>query len=293
MVTSKVILIIGATSGIGRASAERLCALGHRVYGAGRRVGPGPEWAGLPYRALRCDVRDEASIAGCVREVLADAGRIDVLVYCAGFTYAGAVEDMSTEELREQFETNFFGAHRVIREVMGVMRRQGGGTILAISSVGSEFVLPYQSAYSQSKMALDGLILAVRMEGAAFGIRAACVQPGDARTDNTAARRLARRCVESSPYYQGTLAAIERMERDERNGISPDAVARLVARLAGRRRLRPKYRVEPQYRLLVFLKRLLPAGSSERVLMKMYGRRPLPGSPAGTPAGTPAGKGGL
>jgi len=265
-----VIVVTGATSGMGKATIERLSVLGHRCYGTVYGIDMDPAWATLPYRLQPCDVTDQASVDDFVAWVLGEAGRIDVLVNCAGFGLGGGVEDTTVEEAEKQFDVNYFGAHRMTRAVMPAMRAQGGGRVISISSMASVFTIPFQSFYSSSKRALDALMEAVRMEGRAFGISACCVNPGDARTGFTAARVRARACVSGSPYYELAMRSIERMSRDEMRGMSPDRVARLICRLVAAPRVKPRYFVETKYKLIMLLKRLLPDTAVERLLMKIY-----------------------
>jgi NAD(P)-dependent dehydrogenase (short-subunit alcohol dehydrogenase family) len=271
MIVAKVILVVGGTSGIGQECAQRL-AQAHKVFAAGRRVDLEQEDKRGDIRWLRCDVTDQESVEQCVSRVLEQEGRIDVLIYCAGFALGGGVEDTSVEEARDQFETNFFGAHRVIRQVMPVMRKQGDGAIIVISSVASEFTIPFQSFYSTSKMALDGLVQAVRMEGTPFGIKAACVNPGDVQSGFTAARKQAAGYNENSPYFLMTKSSIESMKRDETMGMNPESVARLVVRLVEAKQLKPKYFVELKYKAVMVLKRILPVSIVEKLLVSMYVR---------------------
>jgi NAD(P)-dependent dehydrogenase (short-subunit alcohol dehydrogenase family) len=266
----RVVLITGATSGVGKACAEKLAASGFTVYGASRRVDENAQPPGLPYRLLRGDVTDADSVRACVQRVIAEVERIDVLINCAGFTMEGGVEDCSPEEVFEQFDTNVFGAHRMCREVLPHMRRCGGGLIINMSSVASEFVVPFQSFYSLTKTALDGLTVALRMEGRAFGVQATCINPGDIRSGFTAARRRARAFEEGSPYYEMARRSVEQMRHDEMAGMSPERVARLALKVVKRRRVRSRYFMEPKYRLLVFLKRLAPERLVERGVWSIY-----------------------
>ncbi|MGE5397072.1 MAG: SDR family oxidoreductase [Chitinophagales bacterium] len=265
----KVILVSGATSGIGKVCAEMLAQKGYRVYATGRRVDPAGEKKGA-YQLVQCDVTDHKSVEECIARIIGEAGRIEVLVNCAGFGLGGAVEETTVEEAKMQFETNFFGTHRMCREVMPVMRNQGGGMIITVSSVAAEFTIPYQSFYSSSKMALDGLTQAIRMEGKPFGIIAACVNPGDVKTGFTAARHQAAACQPGSPYYRLTMKSIETMKKDEMNGMDPQRVAQMVCRLVEKKRLKPKYFIESQYKLVMVLKRILPTQTVETLLRKMY-----------------------
>ncbi len=145
------------------------------------------------------DVCDERSVAQGVAEVVAKARRIDVLVNNAGIGVAGALEDHTLEDVRFQFETNFFGAFRLCREVLPQMRAQGGGLIINVSSMAGLSALPFQSTYSAAKFALEGMSEALRMEVRQFGIDVCLVEPGDFRTGFTASRRLTERARGGSP----------------------------------------------------------------------------------------------
>ncbi len=179
----KVILVTGASSGLGLATALRLNAAGHRVYGASRSRAPSTD---TPWIVM--DVDDDESVSHGVEHILAREGRIDVAINNAGIGYAGSVEDLTMGEARQQLETNFFGVLRVCRAVLPAMRRRGAGLIVNVTSIGAQIALPYQGHYTASKLALEGMSQALRMEAAGFGVRVVVVAPGDFRTGFTAHR---------------------------------------------------------------------------------------------------------
>ena len=185
----KVIAVTGATSGMGKACVERLSAAGHRVYGTVFGMEMDPEWEKLPYTLLPCDITDQEAVAAFCTRIENEARRIDVLVNCAGFALEGGVEDTTVEEAKLQFEVNLFGTHRMIREVLPIMRRQGGGRIITISSFAAQApAVPFQGFYSMSKKALDGLTEALRLECKPFGVQATSINPADVKSDFTAHR---------------------------------------------------------------------------------------------------------
>lgn len=263
MASSKVVLVTGGSSGLGAAVVARLTADGHRVFGTSRRPAEG---SGL----LPLDVTSDDSVADCVEAVVADAGRIDVLVSNAGYGIAGAVEDTTIAEARAQLETNFFGAVRVTQAVLPVMRAQGSGRIITVTSFAALQSLPYQPFYSASKWALEGFGEALRLELRGSGIDACTILPGDFRTGFTEERVLTTDA--HSPEHGDRLAAVLAIyERDENAGADPAKVGALVSRLVTVPRLRPRYLVgKPSQRLAVSLKRVLPASVFEWAFRRTY-----------------------
>ena len=276
--TSKVVLVTGAASGIGRACALRLARRGHTVYASTRRD-PLELLADLrtsvdtPGRleAVVMDVNDEDSVRSAVRDVVDRSGRINGLVHCAGFGIAGPIEETSDEEAQALFETNFFGTLRVCRDVLSVMRGQGYGTIVNVSSIGGRIAVPYQGIYSATKFAVEGLTEAMRMEVKRFGVHAVLVEPGDFCTGFTDRRTRVRGASPSSPYADSFERALQIAENDERKGQSPEAIARLVDRILSSRSPKARYIIGPvAQRMAVRLKNLLPSRLFEKALAMYY-----------------------
>ncbi len=267
-----VVLITGATSGIGRACAEHLARRGYQVFGTGRRAPFPPEPAppGQPI-LIRMDVTQDESVQQAVDFIVRETGRLDVAVNNAGFGIAGAVEDTSIEEAKAQLETNFFGVLRVCRAVLPVMRVQGEGLIVNISSLGGIIALPFQAMYSASKFAVEGLTEALRMEVRPFGIRVTLIEPGDMRTEFTAHRVRVAASGEGSAYRARFERTLQVMETDEQHGGSPEAVALLLERILRSPNPAPRYRVGPAFqRLAARLKGVLPGRLFEWALAKYY-----------------------
>ena len=160
-----IILITGATSGIGKATAELFCENGYTVYGTGRKAAVGTITQhpnGGSITMLPLDVTDDTSVQNCIEQIMLREGKIDILVNNAGFGIAGAIEETSVEQMRMQLETNLFGVHRMCKEVLPVMRKQGYGKIINISSVAGFIAIPYQAFYSVSKFGIEGYSRALR-----------------------------------------------------------------------------------------------------------------------------------
>jgi len=268
----KVVLVTGASSGIGRACAELLAARGHRVYGASRRPATGPPRIST-VESIAMDVTNDASVRDAVAGMIAREGRIDIVVNNAGFGIAGAVEDTSVEEAREQFEVNFFGVLRVCRAVLPALRKQRTSYIVNIGSIGGLIAIPYQGLYSASKFALEGLTESLRMEMRQFGVNVVLIEPGDHRTGFTDKRRRTADS-ESNPAYRARFQrAVERMAADERSAPEPEAVARLLLRIVKKARPRLRYTAGPApQRAVVWLKRVTPYALVEKVMDFYYSR---------------------
>ncbi len=220
---ARTALVTGASAGIGWACAQQLAKEGWEVYAASRR-GTAPEGC----RGVVMDVDDDRSVTEGTAEILAGAGTVDAVVTCAGWGLGGAMEDTPLADARAQMETNFWGTVRVLQAVLPSMRAAGGGRVVLMSSIGGVIALPFQSFYSASKFALEGLAESLAYEVAPFGVKVSLVQPGNIKTDFTARRRT----LPGSQAYEGAMSkAISVMERDERNGAPASDVAKAVSRL--------------------------------------------------------------
>jgi NAD(P)-dependent dehydrogenase (short-subunit alcohol dehydrogenase family) len=265
---NRVALVTGAASGLGRATALRLAATGHRVFGTYLPVEPGDPAASI--EPIPVDVDVDESVTAAVESVLAAAGHIDLLVNCAGFGIAGPVVETTIQEAHRQFETNVFGTLRMCQAVVPGMRERRRGTIVTIGSIGGIIALPFQGVYSATKFALEGLMEAMRMELRPFGIRVVLVEPADFHTGFTAARRTIG-AVAGSPDRERFERAMKVIEHDEVNGSDPALVGELVTRIAGRRHPRLRYTVgESSERLAVLLKRMVPGWAFERIIRRHY-----------------------
>jgi NAD(P)-dependent dehydrogenase (short-subunit alcohol dehydrogenase family) len=267
-VKPKVVLITGASSGIGQACARHLAQQRYQVFGTSRRPQPGAE---EPFDMIPMDVTDDDSVRQGVAMVLTRSGRLDVVVNNAGFGFAGAVEDTSIDEARKLFETNFFGVLRVCRAVLPHLREQRAGTIVNISSLGGLMAQPFVGMYSATKFAVEGMSEALRMEVRPFDIRVVLIEPGDTRTAFTANRRRTQASEAASAYADNMQRALTVVEHDEQTGISPEAVARLLEHILRSRSPRLRYPVaSTSQRFAAVGRKLMPGGLFERVLTRYY-----------------------
>ena len=229
--TPQVIIITGASSGFGKATAELLSQKGHTVYGLCRRP---QEHPCIKYR--QCDVRNREQVAAVVAQIVTEAGRMDVLVNNAGMGIGGALELATEEEIDLQMGTNFMGCVNMSQAVLPYMRKARRGKIINLSSVGGLMGLPYQGFYSASKFAIEGFTEALAAEVTRFGIRVCMVEPGDFATGFTASRRNSQPTLDDpdyGPVFQRTLSLIE---KEENGGLQPEVLARRIARLVEMKR---------------------------------------------------------
>jgi NAD(P)-dependent dehydrogenase (short-subunit alcohol dehydrogenase family) len=254
----QVVLVTGASSGIGEAVSRDLAQRGHDVVGVSRR-GEAP--AGV--HAARMDVDDDESVRAGIADLLAEHGRLDVVVNAAGYGLSGPVETTTLAEARSQVETNFWGTVRVTREALPALRAAESGLIVNVSSLAGVFALPFQAYYTASKFALEGWSEALAYEVAPFGVDVTLVQPGNISSDFADGRREAADSGDE-PYGDAYRGAIEIMVRDERDAVGSGVVAETVAGVVAARR--PPRRVTSGSRgerSTVLLRRVLPGRAFE------------------------------
>lgn len=260
-----VALVTGGSSGIGRCTAAALRDMGCTVYEFSRRSIPAEG-----VRHVCVDVTDEAAIAVAVRQIEETEGRIDVVVNCAGFGISGAIEFTEQTEVKAQFEVNFFGMVNVNKAVLPVMRRNGGGRIVNISSVAAVAHIPFQTYYSASKAAIESYTCGLANEVRTFGITVTAVQPGDICTEFTQARR---KNTAGDEEYGGRISrSVSSMERDERTGMKPEAAGRSIAAIALKKRVKPVCAIGWGYKCLSVLCKVLPCGLRNWIVGLLYAR---------------------
>src|SRR5262245_47516477 len=231
----RVVLVTGASSGIGRATAELIAARGHQVFGGVRAPAATRPLTGVELVPL--DVRDEASAKACIDEVRRRAGRIDILINNAGVNLVGAVEETSISQSQALFDTNVIGVLRMVRAVLPDMRRQGAGLIVNISSILGLIPAPFMGVYASTKHAVEGLSESLDHEVRMFDIRVVLIQPHYTRTNlDASAAQAESRFDAYAAQRQRTAAAIT---HDTNTGLEPKRVAEEVLRsIEGRYRMR-------------------------------------------------------
>ena len=225
-----VILITGVSSGFGKAIATRLADEGHKVYGTVRRQVEPIE--GVTY--LNADITDMTSVRSAFDRLMAEQGRIDVFINNAGMGIGGPLEFTSVDDVARQMDVNFMGMVRFLSLVVPVMRRQGYGKILCVSSIGGLVGLPYQGAYSASKYAMEGYCEALRLELHNTGVKVVLIEPGDFSTGFTSNRKkvASEEAFKAYPSYERSIKGIE---NDEKNGLSPEYLASVISKIVGKK----------------------------------------------------------
>ncbi|HBK84686.1 MAG TPA: hypothetical protein DDZ53_01490 [Firmicutes bacterium] len=270
----KVPLVVGASSGMGKACAEYLCTQGYHVYGTSRRVAFPSDTAYLKdagfLAMVPLDVTDDASIERAVDFVIKQEGEIGVLLNCAGYGLGGAVEDISREEAHHIFDTNIIGMMMVCRQVLPHMRAQQRGLIVNIGSVAGLFALPFQSMYSATKYAVEAMTESLRMEVKPFGIKVALIDPGDISTGFTAARQTSKAAQVNPTYKERHDKAVNAMIKSELGGPGPEIVVRAFARILNSKNPPVRVITSLDYRAAAMLKRLVPARLVEFIIERIY-----------------------
>lgn len=269
----KVVLITGASSGIGLEVARQLMNKGCCVYACSRRGGMAEKSeAGIgEIRPLKVDVNNDASIENAIQLVLAEMGKLDAVICNAGNGIAGAVEDCSEEEVRFQMETNFFGAVRTIQKCLPVFREQGYGKIMLTSSVAAIVPIPYQAFYSAGKAAASIFMQALSMEVKPYGIQCCTVLPGDTKTDFTASRKYANKSqTDDSVYAERMKKSIAKMEHDEKNGMEAAFVARKMVTQILQKKMKPIIIPGFQYKLICGIFIIIPVKLRLWIVSKLY-----------------------
>jgi len=270
---TKVVLITGASAGIGLAAAVQLMNKGVKVYAASRRGGVNQKAVNGPGELIhvKMDVNNEPEIGSVLHQILKENNRLDALICNAGNGIAGSVEDTSTEEVRYQFETNFFGAVKTINACLPVFRKQGYGKIMATSSVAAIVPIPFQAFYSAGKSALLVYMQALAIEVKPYGIQCCIILPGDTKTDFTSARKYTEKSQSPESVYGKTMqASVGKMEKEEQNGMDANVVASEMVKQIMSNRMKVTVVPGLQYKLICFLFVRLPARIRLAVVGMLY-----------------------
>lgn len=264
---SKIILITGGSSGIGKAVGEFLQEKGFTVYGTSRN----PETVqNSKLKLVALDVRNSNSIKSCIEEVIRLEGRIDVLINNAGVGITGPLEEIPMDEIKNNFDTNLFGPIELMKAVLPHMRAQKSGLIINVTSIAGYMGLPFRSVYSASKGALELITESLRMETKSFGVHITNVAPGDFATD-IASRRFHAPVIKGSAYEQVYQVQLDMVNAHVDSGSNPIDMAVAIYKIIESPKPKVHYKVGAfMQKFSIVLKRILPDTVYEKILMNHY-----------------------
>lgn len=257
-----VVIITGASGGIGLAACKVFVQKGFRVYGLCRKPFV---FEGVDFVA--CDVTDRDSVFNAVSYIEKKEGRVDTLICNAGYGIAGSVEFTAVEDIDSQFEVNVVGCLNCISAMLPIMRKQNNGSIVITSSLAAIIPIPFQAFYSMSKAALNALTLALRNELRPYNIRVSALMPGDIKTGFTASRV---KDFRGKSEYPLMLQSISVMEHDEQNGMDPLRIGTKLLKISQCKHPRPLYTAGAKYHAFAFLTRVLPNRLVNWIVGKLY-----------------------
>lgn len=263
----KTILITGASSGIGKAIGEHLHKKGYKVFGTSRNP---DDYPNSIIKLLPMDVRQSTSVTAVIDTIIAQTGKIDVLINNAGVGITGALEELPETELKNNFEVNFFGPISVIKSVLPIMRAHQSGLIINITSIAGYMGLPYRGIYSASKSALAMLSEAIAMEVKPLGIKICCVAPGDFAT-NIASGRFHVPIIDGSDYEKNYMKTLQLMDAHVDSGGDPIEMALIIEKIILAKNPKIHYKVGSfLQKFSIVLKFILPDLVYQKILMKHY-----------------------
>ncbi len=269
-----IVFLTGASAGIGKATAQLLMKNGVIVYGASRSGGEPQknEQSGGEVIPVKMDVNSKIDIQQVVKQIIETHGKLDVVIANAGNGIAGAVEETSIDEVRYQFETNFFGVIKTIHACLPIFSSQGYGKIITVSSLAGVIPIPFQTFYSSVKAALMLFMNGLAIEVKPFGIQCCTILPGDTKTAFTSARKYTQASQnEKSPYFKTMKKLVGKMEHDEQNGMTAEAVARPIVQQVLSKKMRTLYVTGIVNQFYYHLFNVLPTNWQLWIISKLYG----------------------
>jgi NAD(P)-dependent dehydrogenase (short-subunit alcohol dehydrogenase family) len=285
MQESQVALVTGSSSGIGLETALLLARNGFYTYASMRNLEKSAKITeiankeNLPLQTIHLDVNNDESVKKAIDKIVQEKDRIDVLVNNAGYGLFGSVEDTTIEEIKAQFETNFFGAIRVTQQVLPIMRMRNNGsndrrTIVNISSVGGQMSVPFLSAYNSTKFALEGLSESMAYELGPFGIRVVIIEPGFIRTNIARSSILAKKALDTnSPYFSFTQKLANHfnsMVNDTSTSTHPEEVAKTILDVITSKNPKLRYTVGNDAAEIMKAKRNMPDEEFMEMIKKQF-----------------------
>lgn len=265
MTTKKIAVVTGGNSGIGLYTTQALQHSGCTVYELSRR---NIQHSRITH--IYADVTDESLVSYAIKQILKKEGRIDILVNCAGFGISGAVEFTKNIDVKKQMDVNFFGMVYVTKAVLPIMRKNGHGRIINISSVAAIAPIPFQTYYSVSKAAINAYSAALANEVKPYGISVAAILPGDITTGFTDARN---KSALGDAEYDGRISrSVTKMEQNEQRGMKPEKAGAYIAKIALKKKVKPLYTIGFTYKCISLLIKFLPCKLVNWLIGFLYSR---------------------
>lgn len=257
----RVVLLTGGSKGIGYATAKKFAEKGCKIYEISRRDIPNP---GVIH--ITGDVTDKASVEAAVDQIMTREGQIDVLVCNAGTILSGTIEFTDIEEVKKLMELNLYGMIHCVRALLPYMRKAGGGRIVCLSSMAGAFPVPFQAYYSVSKAAVSAFTFALANEVKEFGISVCAILPGDTNSD-----QIRNKIHDGDDVYGGKInRSVGIMERDEKNGMSPETVGNIISTIALKKHIKPSYSIGFISKIQMFLKRIVTEKLAQKIVSMLY-----------------------
>ena len=264
----KVVLITGASSGIGMETARLLASKGFIVYAAARRIDRMQNLKEAGLKILRMDVSDDLSMRQGVKEVIETEKQIDVLINNAGYGSFGALEDVPISEAKKQYEVNIFGLARLTQLVLPHMRERKSGRIINISSMGGKFGEPHGAWYHSTKFALEGLSDCLRMEVKPFGIDVVIIEPGMIKTEwDMIARENLISTSGQTAYKETALKHADSLVKNYKKGSEPSVIAKAIVKAASADKPKTRYVAGAMAKTILFAKKILPDRLFDAVML--------------------------
>ncbi len=264
---NKTVLITGASSGIGLATAKYLSTKGYDVLGCSRKISTEPCFS----KYFACDISNPSSVQSLFEAIQKDYPSLYALINCAGMGISGAVEYTTLEEVKTILDVNLVGQFLITKAAIPLLRKEQKSRIINISSVAGELIIPFQTFYSMTKSAMNAFTEGLKNELRPFGIGVVSVLPGDTKTDFTKNRQ--KSAIETDALYLDRIArSVQKMEHDEEHGVEPEVVSKVIHKALKKKTLPVMMTVGFSYQFFVFLKRFLPRRLVSWLLYQMYGK---------------------
>lgn len=265
---AKIVLVTGASAGIGKATAIYLAQNGYTVYGAARKTEKMQDLKPYGIQPVFLDVTKEESLGACVEQILKEAGSIDILINNAGSGYYGALEDMPMSDAKYQLEVNVFGVARLIQLVLPIMRKNNYGKIVNISSVGGKVTLPMGAWYHASKFAIEGLSDALRKEVKSFGVDVIVIEPGGTKSEMTGLGIEYLSRVSGNTVYSSLAKSVIKMYTAvEKDAADPIVIAKLIKHGIEANHPRTRYVGASGAKMLLFFRKILSDKMFDKMVM--------------------------